>query len=107
MHKIDFLCEDDKYNPFSSNGHYAKAQINIDDELYNALIELLINQDLGIERDVEIEKTNTISSLIFSIILVEMEKQKIEFKRSSKYFLQTAFMKMTVKYINSIAIFFF
>ena len=94
-HKIDFLNEDDKYNPFSIVNLYSSIESSLEESLYEKIVDLAMHQDLSLDKRIEIEKASILSNAMFIFLSHEMVAQHIEFKKSSKYYVQSAFAKMS------------
>ena len=94
-HKIDFLNEDDKYNPFSIVNWYSSIESSLEESLYEKIIDLAMHQDLSLDKRIEIEKASILSNAMFIFLSHEMSTQNVEFKKSSKYYVQSAFAKMS------------
>ena len=107
MHTIDFSNVEDKYNPFNTKNIYASTIVVLDATIYDSIIDYAIHKDLNISRLLEIEKGNNISSLMLNFIKTTMLEQKIDFMKSSKYFLQTNFMKIQLNTPHSTIVLFF
>lgn len=99
MHKIDFLNENDKYNPFSIEHQYIKIERFFNDEINNMIINYIMHQDLIGDKKSDLEEIHQLVDHLYPCIKTIMEEDNIEFKRSSKYFMQAMFMMM--KFINS------
>lgn len=94
-HKIDFLNEDDKYNPFSIVNWYSSIESSLEESLYEKIVDLAMHQDLSLDKYIEIEKSSILSNAMFIFLSREMDSQNVEFKKSSKYHIQSAFAKMS------------
>ena len=94
-HKIDFLNEDDKYNPFSTVNLYSSIESSLEESLYEKIVDLAMHQDLSLDKRIEIEKASILSNAMFIFLSHEMGAQNVEFKKSSKYYVQSAFAKMS------------
>ena len=94
-HKIDFSNEDDKYNPFSIVNLYFSIESSLEESLYEKIIDLVLHQDLSLDKYVEIEKASILSNAMFIFLSREMNSHNVEFKKSSKYYVQSAFAKMS------------
>ncbi len=101
MHKIDFLKEDDIYNPFYKKNYYSSLVINANDNLYNAVVDYLLHKDLVLSKKICIEKSNIISKLLLGILDSELKNKHFDFKASSKFYLQSIFAKMHVNMEHS------
>ena len=66
MHKIDFLKDTDKYNPFSSANFKYSVEIYLDDNVHNDIVNLVVCQDLMSNKLVEIKHAKTLSSKLLS-----------------------------------------
>ena len=94
-HKIDFLSDNDKYNPFSIVNWYSSIESSLEESLYEKIIDLAMHQDLSLDKYIEIEKSSILSNAMFIFLSREMDSQNVEFKKSSKYHIQSAFAKMS------------
>ena len=94
-HKIDFLSDDDKYNPFSIVNWYSSIESSLEESLYEKIVDLAMHQDLSLDKYIEIEKASILSNAMFIFLYREMDSQNVEFKKSSKYHIQSAFAKMS------------
>ena len=94
-HKIDFLSDNDKYNPFSIVNWYSSIESSLEESLYEKIIDLAMHQDLSLDKYIEIEKSSVLSNAMFIFLSREMDSQNVEFKKSSKYHIQSAFAKMS------------
>ena len=94
-HKIDFLNEDDKYNPFSIVNLYSSIESSLEESLYEKIVDLAMHQDLSLDKYIEIEKASILSNAMFIFLSHEMDSHRVEFKKSSKYYVQSAFAKMS------------
>ena len=81
--------------------------MQINDHLNELIVDLAMHKDLGCSKRCEIEKAHIISERLYNLIKKEMEKDKIEFKRSSWYFLQSIYAKIKIKYSNTLVTMFF
>ena len=82
-------------------------EICIEPALDNAIVDLIMHQDIGLSKFEETKKTQKICALMLNMLIKEMEAHNIEFKRSSKYFLQAAFIKMQASYASTNVVLFF
>ena len=94
-HKIDFLSDDDKYNPFSIVNWYSSIESSLEESLYEKIVDLAMHQDLSLDKCIEIKKASILSNAMFIFLSREMDSQNVEFKKSSKYHIQSAFAKMS------------
>ena len=94
-HKIDFLNDDDKYNPFSIVNLYSSIESSLEESIYEKIVDLVMHQDLNLDKHIEIKKASILSNAMFIFLSHEMDAQHIEFKKSSKYHIQSAFAKMS------------
>ena len=106
-YEIDFLAENDKYNPFASCYKYAETEFSLDEKAYEALVEVIMHQDLEMKIYDLTPKTNHLIEVLLPIVKSSMKDNDIEFKRSSKYFLQSIFARITVDNGNSLIRLFF
>ena len=107
LHKIDFFLESDKYNPFASTNCYANVKSQIDEDIYEKIVDLVMHQDLNANRRIELEKGSCLSNCMYLFLKDEMAKKNVEFKRSSKFFVQSAFAKVSLKTVHSTIVLFF
>ena len=89
------MDEKDKYNPFASINWYASIESSLEESLYEKIIDLVMHQDLNLDKHIEIEKASILSNAMFIFLSHEMDLQQVEFKKSSKYHIQSAFVKMS------------
>jgi len=107
MHTIDFSNVEDKYNPFNVKNCYASMIVQLDDNIYDSIIDYALHKDLCISRMQEIEKSSVMSRLLLDFIAEKMADNNIEFSKSSKYFLQSNFMKILLKTGDSLLVLYF
>ena len=89
------MNDDDKYNPFSIANLYSSIESSLEESLYEKIIDLAMHQDLSLDKYIEIEKSSILSNAMFIFLSREMDSQNVEFKKSSKYHIQSAFAKMS------------
>ena len=89
------MNEDDKYNPFSIVNLYSSIESSLEESLYEKIVDLAMHQDLSLDKRIEIEKVSILSNAMFIFLSYEMSAQNVEFKKSSKYYVQSAFAKMS------------
>ena len=89
------MNEDDKYNPFSIVNLYSSIESSLEESLYEKIVDLAMHQDLSLDKYIEIEKASILSNAMFIFLSREMDSQNVEFKKSSKYHIQSAFAKMS------------
>lgn len=108
-HRIDFLDNTDKHNPFAKCNRYAKVSVALNDSIYNAIVNYVMHCDLFEESDntIKIKMSNDLNTEAYDFLKNAMEKHSIEFKRSSKYFLQSAFAKIKFSNASSNVLLFF
>jgi hypothetical protein len=108
LHRIDFLEKNDKYNPFSEVNKYAQMKLALEESLYDKIADFMLCSDLNDTTAVaSIEKSHILSDAMYAFLKTKMEEKKIEFKPSSKYFMQTAFARMSLKNMHSKLTFFY
>jgi len=107
MHTIDFSNVEDKYNPFNIDNCYASITVQLDNNIYDSIIDYALHKDLCISRMQEIEKSHTMSSLLLDFIAEKMADNNIEFSKSSRYFLQSNFMKILLQTGDSLLVLYF
>ena len=89
------MNDDDKYNPFSIVNWYSSIDSSLEESLYEKIVDLAMHQDLSLDKYIEIEKASILSNAMFIFLSREMNSQNVEFKKSSKYYVQSAFAKMS------------
>ena len=89
------MNENDKYNPFSIVNWYSSIESSLEESLYEKIVDLAMHQDLSLDKRIEIEKAFILSNAMFIFLSHEMGAQNVEFKKSSKYHVQSAFAKMS------------
>ena len=75
--------------------------------LYGQIVDYIMHRDLNDDRKTEIAKSCEIAKLMTPFLKKQMDKSQIEFKKSSKYFLQSVFAKMTMENKHSKMSFYF
>ena len=75
--------------------------------MYDAIVDYVMHKDLNENKIDEIAKSHRIAELLLLLLKKEMPKNGIEFKKSSKYFLQSMFAKMTIENAHSKMTFYF
>ena len=89
------MSDNDKYNPFSIVNWYSSIESSLEESIYEKIVDLAMHQDLSLDKYIEIEKASILSNAMFIFLSHEMGTQNIEFKKSSKYYVQSAFAKMS------------
>ena len=89
------MSDNDKYNPFSIVNWYSSIESSLEESLYEKIIDLAMHQDLSLDKCIEIEKSSILSNAMFIFLSREMDSQNVEFKKSSKYHIQSAFAKIS------------
>ena len=89
------MNDDDKYNPFSIVNWYSSIESSLEESIYEKIVDLVMHQDLNLDKHIEIKKASILSNAMFIFLSHEMDAQHIEFKKSSKYHIQSAFAKMS------------
>lgn len=107
LHRIDFLEKNDKYNPFSEVNKYAQMKLALEESLYDKIADFMLCSDLNGTAAASIEKSHVLSDAMCAFLKRKMEEKSIEFKPSSKYFMQTAFARMSFKNMHSKLTFFY
>lgn len=74
---------------------YSSIESSLEESLYEKIIDLAMHQDLSLDKYIEIEKSSILSNAMFIFLSREMDSQNVEFKKSSKYQIQSAFAKMS------------
>ena len=96
-HKIDFLDENDKFNPFAEVNKFASCKM-----INQNIIDVIALDLISIDLDNDINRLNVykvdFSDMLHSCISVLMDEFNIEFKRISNYFCQTMFAKLVIPY---------
>ena len=94
-HVINVMDDNDKYNPFSSINKYAHMSTSIDDSIYDKIVDLIVFHDLVInDLTKSINKSNALTEVMFPFLKDEMSKNNICFEKSSKYSMQSSFVKV-------------
>lgn len=75
--------------------------------MYDKIIDLVMHKDLIYDKRIEMEKGADIAANMLPFLKYEMNRNNIEFKKSSKFFVQSAFAKMSMKTVHSLVILFF
>ena len=101
------MNDDDKYNPFSIVNLYSSIESSLEESIYEKIVDLVMHQDLNLDKHTEIEKASILSNAMFIFLSHEMDAQHIEFKKSSKYHIQSAFAKMSFMNNNEMIKLFF
>ena len=107
LHRIDFLEKNDKYNPFSEINRYAHIKLALDEQLYDKIADFMLCSDLNDSVAASLDKSHILSDAMYIFLKTKMEEKSIEFKPSSKYFMQTAFARMNFKNMHSKLTFFY
>ena len=74
---------------------YSSVESSLEESLYEKIVDLAMHQDLSLDKRIEIEKASILSNAMFIFLSREMDSQNVEFKKSSKYHIQSAFAKMS------------
>ena len=67
----------------------------LDENIYNSIINMIIHHDFIKNKKEEMSKTKKIESLLIDFFKNIMHENKIKFKKSSKYLIQSCFSKIS------------
>lgn len=101
------MNEEDKYNPFAQINWYTSIESLLEESIYEKIVDLVMHQDLSLDKRVEIEKASILSNNVFTFLVHEMDIRHVEFKKSSKFHVQSAFAKMSFMNNNEMIKLFF
>lgn len=101
FHKIDFLNKDDMFNPFFEKNLYMSLNLILDENIYDAIIDMMICYDFIKNKKEELHKIKNIENLLIEYFKKTMINNGVEFKKSSKYLIQSCFSKISFATSNS------